>query len=177
MFEYVTSYSVDHALYQEVLLPSEQLLQVRTYRNQIQIKAYVLHWNLLPSIVIPGWFCYEGTVPFWFSLRGLRFLFDSLFFFTNLIHKFFILINLLRPSTRLEHHCAHIQEDNCINTAFGIVTVFRWLFSTQVTRGIESCLSLCTEQSPKDSDDTRCCVNTIVLLKMSTVVLETCRGM
>jgi len=36
--------------------------------------------------------------------------------------------------------------------------------------------NLCTEQSPKESDNTRCCVNTIVLLKMSTMVLETCRG-
>jgi len=36
--------------------------------------------------------------------------------------------------------------------------------------------NLCTEQSPKESDDTRCCVNTIVLLKMSIIVLETCRG-
>ena len=40
-----------------------------------------------------------------------------------------------------------------------------------------SCSNLCTEQSPKDSDDTRCCTNTIVLLKMSIIVLETCRGM
>ena len=37
--------------------------------------------------------------------------------------------------------------------------------------------NLCTEQSPKESDDTRYCTNTIVLLTMSTVVLETCRGM
>ena len=36
--------------------------------------------------------------------------------------------------------------------------------------------NLCTEQSPKESDDTRCCVNIIVLLKMSIIVLETCRG-
>ena len=36
--------------------------------------------------------------------------------------------------------------------------------------------TLCNEQSPKYSDDTRCCTNTIVLLKMSTIVLETCRG-
>jgi len=41
----------------------------------------------------------------------------------------------------------------------------------------QSSRNLCAEQSPKDSDDTRCCVNTIVLLKMNTVVLETCRGM
>ena len=40
----------------------------------------------------------------------------------------------------------------------------------------EDCV-LCTEQSPKESDDTRCCVNTTVLLKTSTIVLETCRGM
>ena len=41
----------------------------------------------------------------------------------------------------------------------------------------EGCRNLCTEQSPKECDDTRCCVNTIVFLKMSTIVLETCRGM
>jgi len=41
----------------------------------------------------------------------------------------------------------------------------------------EDCRSLWSEQSPKESDDTGCYVNTIVLLKMSTVVLETCRGM
>jgi len=33
--------------------------------------------------------------------------------------------------------------------------------------------NLCTEQSPKDSDNTRCCTNTIVLLKMSIIMLET----
>jgi len=37
--------------------------------------------------------------------------------------------------------------------------------------------NLCTELSPKESDDTRCCTNIIVLLKMITIVLETCRGM
>ena len=41
----------------------------------------------------------------------------------------------------------------------------------------ESSRNLCTEQSPKESDDNRWCVNTIALLNMSTVVLETCRGM
>jgi len=41
----------------------------------------------------------------------------------------------------------------------------------------EDSRNLCNEQSPKDSDDTRSFVNTTVLLKMSTVVLETCRGM
>jgi len=32
----------------------------------------------------------------------------------------------------------------------------------------ESCRNLCTEQSPKDSDDTRCCTNTFVLLKVTS---------
>ena len=37
----------------------------------------------------------------------------------------------------------------------------------------ESSRNLCTEEPPKESDDTRCCVNIIVLLKMSIIVLET----
>ena len=55
---------------------------------------------------------------------------------TGLIHKwqFFILIHLLHSSTCFEHYCAHLQEDNCISTASDIVTLFGWLFSTQVTR-------------------------------------------
>jgi len=46
-------------------------------------------------------------------------------FFTNLMHKFFILIHLLYSSTCIEHYYAHLQEDNCISTASGIVTLFR----------------------------------------------------
>jgi len=42
-------------------------------------------------------------------------------FFTNLMHKFFILIYLLYSSTCFEHYYAHLQEDNCISTASGIV--------------------------------------------------------
>jgi len=40
----------------------------------------------------------------------------------------------------------------------------------------ENSRNLCTEQSPKESDDTRRCTNTIIFLKMSIIVLETCRG-
>jgi len=58
------------------------------------------------------------------------------FFFTNFMCKFFILIHLLHSSTCFEHYCAHPQEDNCISTASGIVTPFGRLFSTQVTRGV-----------------------------------------
>jgi len=53
--------------------------------------------------------------------------------FTNLLHRFFISIHLLYSSTCFEHYCAHLQVDNCSNTASGIVTLFGWLFSTQVT--------------------------------------------
>jgi len=33
-------------------------------------------------------------------------------YFTNLMHKFFILIHLLHSSTCFEHYYAHFQEDN-----------------------------------------------------------------
>jgi len=52
------------------------------------------------------------------------------------MQKFFILILLLHSSTCFEHYCAHLQEDNCINTTSGIVTLFGWLFSTQLRRGL-----------------------------------------
>ena len=54
------------------------------------------------------------------------------FVFTNLRHKFFILIHLLLSSTCFGHYCAHLREDNRINTASGIASLFGWLFSTQV---------------------------------------------
>ena len=95
-------------------------------------------------------------------------------FFTNLMHKFFILIHLSYSATCFEHYYAHLQEENFISTACGIVTLCRRLFSTQVIR--EDSRNLRTEQSPKYSDETRCCNNTIVLLKMSIIVLETCTG-
>ena len=34
--------------------------------------------------------------------------------------------------------------------------------------GYQSSRNLCTEQSPKDTDDTRCCTDTIVLLKVTS---------
>jgi hypothetical protein len=40
-----------------------------------------------------------------------------------------------------------------------------------------SSLSLCTEQSPNESDETRCCYKQFDFLKMNTVVFETCKGM
>jgi len=72
-----------------------------------------------------------------FRMANIKFItIIFLFFFTNLMHKFFVLMHLLHSSTCLEHYYAHLQEDNCISTAYGIVTVFRWLFSTQVMGGL-----------------------------------------
>ena len=88
-------------------------------------------------------------------------------------------LNLLNPPPKkipgYATDYAHLQEDKCISIASGIVTLFRWLFSTQVTTGPSR--NLCTERSPKKSDNTGCYTNTIVLLKMSIIVLETCRGL
>jgi len=50
---------------------------------------------------------------------------DGSLFFTNLMHQFFILIHLLHSCTCFEHSCAHLQEDNFISVASGIVTLFR----------------------------------------------------
>ena len=61
-------------------------------------------------------------------------------FFYQLDARIFMLIHLLLSSICFEHYCAHLQEDNCISTASGIVTVFGRLFSTQVTRGPDAVL-------------------------------------
>ena len=74
------------------------------------------------------------------------------------MHKVFILIYVLYSSTCFEYYYAHLQEDNCISTASGIVTLS---------------LGDCSDQRLRE-DDTRCCTDTIVL-KMSIIVLETCK--
>jgi len=73
----------------------------------------------------------------------------------------------LYSSTCFEHYCAHLQGDNCINTASGIVTLFRWLFSTQVTRGLSTHTigSQCLIYIPPHVS------NTTVLIFRRTIVL------
>ena len=68
------------------------------------------------------------------------------------------MICLFESSTCLEQLCAHPQEDNCINTTSVLVAV-RY-----------------TGRPLTQSNYTRSCINTIVLLKMSEELLETCRG-
>jgi hypothetical protein len=68
-------------------------------------------------------------------------------FSTNLMHNFFVVIHLLHSSTCFEHCCAHLQEDNYINTS----VVSSLSLGTQVTGG------------HKESDDT-----TRVLIQLSS---------
>ena len=85
----------------------------------------------------------RGNVTVWVRGTGILYVLLTVLrnimivlFFTNMMQKFFILIHLLHSTTCFEHCCAHPQEDNCINTASGTVTLFGWLFRTQVTRGL-----------------------------------------
>ena len=52
------------------------------------------------------------------------------------------------------------RRKNFIHTASGIVALCKWLHSTQVDSGLTA-LNLCTVQPFTESDDTRCCDNTI----------------
>ena len=49
----------------------------------------------------------------------------------------------------------------CIHTASGIVALCKRLYSTPVENGLQSALNRCTVQPFTESEDTRCCVNTI----------------
>ena len=84
-------------------------------------------------------------------------------FFTNLMHN-----SLFYHTYYIHQHVSSnimliLRRSNCISTASGLVTLFRRLYSTQVKKGLlsEPFLNLCTAQSHKESDDTRCCTNTI----------------
>ena len=78
-----------------------------------------------------------------------------------------------------EQLCAHPQEDNCMNTTSGIITlkISEWSKITKITRthrGCNAATMYCSYFSNFrpltyfQSDYTRSCIHTIVLLKMST---------
>ena len=77
-----------------------------------------------------------------------------IFFFTNLMYKFFILIHLLHSSTCFEHYCAHLHRtivlvhDLVSSLSLGDCSVHRLRE--------ESSRNFCTEQFLKQNDDTRC---------------------
>ena len=53
------------------------------------------------------------------------------------------------------------RRKNCIHTASGIFALCKRLHSTLVESGLQSALNQCTVQTFTESEDTRCCVNTI----------------
>ena len=61
-----------------------------------------------------------------------------------------------------------------MNTASGIVNLCKWPSGMQVEKEI---LDLHTGRPLKETDFNRCCINTIDLLIMITLLLETCRGL
>ena len=67
-----------------------------------------------------------------------------------------------------------IRRLNFIDAASGIVTLSKWLSDAQVET--ELSLNLCTGQPLTESDDTRCCINTIQPPDGEHIMFETCRG-
>ena len=66
-----------------------------------------------------------------------------------------------------EHYYAHLQEDNCISTESGIVTLFGRLFRPPATCVLYSHLKRLTIPDAV--------LIQFVLLKMTIIVLETCK--
>ena len=67
------------------------------------------------------------------------------------------------------------RRTDCIITASGIVTLCKQPYSMPVERGLQSAINRHTVRL--FTDDTRCCNIQFFLLKMSKVLLETCRGL
>jgi hypothetical protein len=55
--------------------------------------------------------------------------------------------------------CSYSGGQNCIDTASGIVTR---PYSAPVESGLKSALNRCTARPLTESDDTRCCNNTVL---------------
>ena len=53
------------------------------------------------------------------------------------------------------------KRKNYIHTVSGIFALCKRLHSTPVESGLQSALNQCTVQTFTESEDTRCCVNTI----------------
>jgi len=53
------------------------------------------------------------------------------------------------------------RKISCILTAFGTVALCKRLHCTPVKSGLQSALNRCTVQPFTESDNTRCCENTI----------------
>jgi len=63
-----------------------------------------------------------------------------------------------------------------MNRTSVITTVCWWTSGMQVNKELQFLIDLHTGRQLSQSDYTRSCIHTIVLLKMSRELLETCRG-
>jgi hypothetical protein len=79
------------------------------------------------------------------------------------------MIRLFELSTCFVQLCAHPQEDNCMNTTSGIITLRKWPSGMEIKM---KHLALHIGWPLTQTDYTRSCIHTIVLLRMSTQLLE-----
>ena len=73
-----------------------------------------------------------------------------------------------------------IRRLHCIDAASGIVTLSKRAGAFAPARKLSAnlfSLNLCTGQPLTESDDTRCCINTIQPPDDEHIMLETCRGL
>ena len=70
-----------------------------------------------------------------------------------------------------------IRRLNYTDAASGIVNLSKWPSGAQVEKELQFSLSLCTGRPLTDSDDTRCCINTIQPPDDEHIMLKTCRGL
>jgi len=94
-------------------------------------------------------------------------------FFTNFMHKFFntfiTFFYMFRAILRSSSGGQIVLVQSLVSSlSLGDCSVHRLRK--------DSFINLCTEQSPKESDDTRGCTNTTCPPEDGIIVLETCRG-
>jgi hypothetical protein len=77
------------------------------------------------------------------------------------MNKLFILLHQLHSFTCFEHYYAHPQELKIVSVQPLVSSLCLGDCSVHRLRDDESPQSVCTEQSPKESDDTRHCTKTI----------------
>ena len=126
--------------------------------------------NLSPRSSLPPY------VPAWWSIRTYILIFTTFILDNDQrdVHLLYFTIYFLHSSTCLEHYVIIIRRWNCIDAASGIV------FSVSgrpVHRLGEFSPNLGTGRPQTESDDTRCCINTIHSPDDEHIILETCRGM
>jgi len=117
----------------------------------------VSYWSKRSVGLCPKWFAslyHWLTVPRNITLVNFQLDAQNSYLFT---YNTFIKILYMFPA--LPCSSSGGLRRNCIYSASGIVTLYRWLSCAQVKK--ELFLSWCTRQSPAEGDDTRGCIYTI----------------